>query len=83
MADPNRASVDGSVALTRRHWIVALAPLALVLPAHFLIDERVAHWARAQSLHKSAAIQAATEVGESTWWLIGSAVLFGGFALAK
>ena len=83
MADTNHASVDGSVVLTRTHWVVALAPLALVLPAHFLIDERVAHWARAQSLHKSAAIQAATEVGESTWWLIGSAVLFGGFAVAK
>lgn len=73
----------GGVQITRLHWAIALAPLMLVVPAHMLVDARVAQWARGEQLQKSAAIQAATEIGESTWWLVGAAVLFAGFAIAK
>lgn len=76
-------SAHRPVVIGRVHWCVALAPLVLVLPAHFLVDERVARWARGHALEKSAPIQAATEVGESTWWLVGAAVLFALCALRK
>lgn len=76
-------SRGGGVQITRLHWAIALAPLMLVVPAHMLVDARVAQWARGEQLQKSAAIQAATEIGESTWWLVGAAVLFAGFAIAK
>jgi len=72
-----------SVRIGRLHWLVAAAPLLFVIPAHLFVDERLAHWARGNALEKSAAIQAATEVGESTWWLVGAAVLFVVFAIAK
>ena len=71
------------VVVRRVHWMAALAPLLVVVPAHFFVDQKVARWAHEQRLEDVRVLQWVTELGESTWWLIAAGVVFLITALAK
>lgn len=63
-------------AFERRLWWVVGALLAGAALAHFMADEAVARAAHSAKLVESQALQWTTELGESTWWLVPSAVVF-------
>jgi membrane-associated phospholipid phosphatase len=64
-------------------WIAVVVALALTPVAHLWLDTRVAELAQANRLVESQVLQWTTELGESTWWLVPSAIVFAVAAFQK
>ena len=64
-------------------WIAAVCALALVPVSHAWLDRAIAEAARANGLVESQLIQWTTELGESVWWLVPSAIVFAVAALRR
>ncbi|MFZ9915425.1 MAG: phosphatase PAP2 family protein [Phycisphaerales bacterium] len=52
------------------------ALVALAVPAHFALDERLARAAYDAKLFQSQVLQWTTELGESLWWLVPAGAVF-------
>lgn len=57
-------------------WAVPALLAAAALPAHFALDQRVAHAAHHARLVESQALQWTTELGEGVWWLAPAGLVF-------
>lgn len=64
-------------------WTAAAGALVLAPIAHLWLDRGVADWAFSNRLVESQLLQWTTEIGESTWWLVPSAIVFALAALRK
>ena len=64
-------------------WIAAACAIACTPVAHVWLDRRIAEAANANRLVESQVLQWTTELGESTWWLVPSAIVFAVAALKK
>jgi membrane-associated phospholipid phosphatase len=60
----------------RTLWLLVGALVALAVPAHFALDERVARAAHDAKLVQSQVLQWTTELGEGVWWLVPAGVVF-------
>lgn len=64
-------------------WIAVACAIACTPVAHVWLDRRIAEAANANRLVESQVLQWTTELGESTWWLVPSAIVFAVAAVQK